>query len=523
MIPTDLVLINIKDLGIKTIQESGMNETENANNNSQFIANAMWESRDKMLYFPPGEYYFKETLNMGQGAINAPYKIFLSKETILKPSSNFTGNSLISIYETKNIEIEGGAINLLNRTGNGILCTSSNKIFKNIKIENANKFGIEVFGEGLQSEVQKILLDNIETVNCNDGGIFINSAKNIRILNCHNLGGLRAIGTKAPINNPNDLENIFIQNCSSKSTTGFGVQTYYGKNINILNCNIEGNSLTTQDKSCITIDRSSFVEVEGNIVESNTDKSTIFITGSEYVSATNNKVKGGQYGIQSSFNFEQVEDPSIDESKYINISGNLFQNNNTSIILNGSIENVVSNNICNSIGDSIIIYGQKYSSKDMISDKITLTSNICKNSIKNSGGSYVSAIPINYIGNTCSNYDGLRLYDIVIGNGLNSSRFGNKQIENFGNMKRDFMSDDQWISEYNLQVNNPHKGMRWKYQYGFFNIYNTLDELMFKFNIGNNYSSNNTEAGNLEINQNGKGLILTSPNGNIKKKMIINN
>ncbi len=413
---TDLVLINVKDLGIRTIQESEMDEIQNAENNSRFIADAMWDSKDKMLYFPPGEYYFKETLNIGQGNINAPYKILLSKETELKPSTNFSGSSLISIYETKNIEIEGGIINLLNRTGNGILCTSGNKTFKNIRVENANKFGIEVFGEGLQNEVRKIILDNIETINCGDGGIFINSAKDIRLLNCTNFGGLRAIGTKAPINNPNNLENVFIQNCSSKGTTGFGIQTYYGKNINILNCYVEGNSLINGDKSCITIDRSSFVEVNGNIVESDTDKTVIFITGSEYINILNNKVRGGQYGIQSSFNFEQTEDSGIDESKYINISGNLLNNNKTSIILNGSIENVISNNICNSINDSIIIYGQIYSSKNMISDRINMVSNICKTKITNSGGSYVSNTPINYLGNICESYDGLRDYDIIIGN-----------------------------------------------------------------------------------------------------------
>lgn len=523
MTPSDLVLINIKDFGIKTIKESGMDETKNADNNSQLIATAMRNSEDKILYFPPGEYYFKETLNIGQGQINAPHKIIFSGGTIFKPSSNFSGSSLISIYETKKIEIEGGTINLLNRTENGILCTSANKTFKNITVKNANKFGIEVFGEGLPKEIKNISLKNIETIDCLTGGIFINSIKNVQIINCNNSGGLRAIGTKAPIAKPNDLENVIIQNCSSRNTTGFGIQTYYGKNIHILNCYVQGNSLRTDDKSCITIDRSNLVEVHGNIVESNTDKSVIFVTGSENVSITNNKVKGGRFGIQSCFNFEQEEDASIDQSRYITISGNILENNDTSITLNGSMETVIANNICTSTKDSLVIYGQKYISKDMTSSKITVTSNICNNNISNSGGTYVSYIPINYLGNICKNYEGIRQQDVVIGNGLNSLRLGNKQIENFANTKRSPMNNDQWISEYNLQTNDIHKGMRWKYQYGFFNIYNTLDELMFKFNIGNNYKQEINEVGNLEINQKGKGLILTSPDGNIKKKIIINN
>lgn len=43
--------------------------------------------------------------------------------------------------------------------------------------------------------------------------------------------------------------------------------------------------------------------------------------------------------------------------------------------------------------------------------------------------------------------------------------------------------------------------------------------VIIKINLGSNY--NNTEVCNLEINQRGKGLILTSPGGKIKRLSII--
>jgi hypothetical protein len=471
--PADIVLINVQDLGIKTIAQSANNETTNAVNNSDNINYALFFAKNKILFFPDGEYYFNKLINMGDG--NIPHKIILSSETILKPSTGFNDFVLLNIYETKQLEIFGGSIDMrnfdtTNTSGiSGISYTYGNKVFKIINITN---IGLMLTGEGLTHEIKNITIERVETISCKEGGIFMNSVKNIKIIDCINDGGVRAIGVKAPIIKPNALENIFIENCSSKNTTGFGIQSYYGKFITISKCYIEGFNLTEQDHSIIIIDRSNHVEVTGNMVLSNStiDKASIFVTGSKYVNVLNNQVIGGFLGISSTFNFEQLtEDPTINESEFINISNNTLKDNSTSIDIIGSLNVNISNNICDTLltrsAHSITICGQEFEGEDMISGNVVIMSNICNKDIQNTGGQYISNVPINYIGNICSNYIGVRLFDFVLGNGIDSIRLGNKQLENLTNIKRNQMSDDQWISEFNLDSNINHKGMRWKYQY----------------------------------------------------------
>lgn len=449
-----------------------------------------------------------DTINI-QNALDLKGKIILNDDYII--SSNLIVHSDTIIDGNGTIKRKDNSVVndmfLINEPN------AKNILIKNIKIFNGSRFGIQVFGTDVDnnSKPNNIIIENIYTENCSQGGIFLASCNNIRVSNCINKGGVRHIGTFAPINNPECTHDITIENNKTEKTSSFGYQTYYGKDILISNNIADGTLALNGDKSCITVDRSKNVTVIGNLC-TNARKNNIFVTGTTSCSVVGNTCIGSiEHNIQVMYNTEYNEDSTIKEANFTTLSSNVITGNG--IIINSAKNTVISNNVINSITAPIFIMEQTRTGDDlkMKTTNLIVSNNICTGSIERRP----TSDGITFIDNICSSYNGLTNKDLVIDKKL--MRFAGLQLEDIGNIKRVNMSDDFRILEYNLANSSAQKGMIQAYQYGAWRIYDSNNENRFAFFVGTSGNS-----GDFEVNTKGKGIILKSPNGNIRKRIIIN-
>jgi parallel beta-helix repeat protein len=187
-------------------------------------------------------------------------------------------------------------------------------------------------------------------------GIYINSAKNIRIEGHETLRGARGICTQAPggtlspsgappgMNRPYDVENVIVRDCKVTETTQFGIQFFYGRDLvaegNYVDCSL----MTGGDKSGITVDRAERVTVSGNRIL-NAPENGIFLAGSKDVTITGNVVSGGKRGIQAYFNNESDEDPGRKQCERITVVANTVVSvSGTAIIYNGVTDGTIAGN-----------------------------------------------------------------------------------------------------------------------------------------------------------------------------------
>ena len=392
--------------------------------------------------------------------------------------------------------------------------SASNIKIKGITIKNATRFGIQIYGQEVVSKPHDITIENIKTINCGQGGMFLNSCYNVTVRNCFNDGGVRAIGTFAPIDNPLVTHNIVIDRCDSINTIGFGHQTYYGKNITINNCNIDGTLTNSQDRSCITVDRSKEVVVSNNILK-NATSSNIFVTGCEGVTVNNNVTFGGVYGIQCIYNLESQEDAEIKENKNTVISNNIVKNaSNTGIILNSCLKHTIISNSISDCEKGIYIMQQVRERDDvqMISDSINIVSNITDNDIE------LTSIDgsCDFLYNIYRSIKGLSSKNKVIDN--KTIRLSNTNLEEVGFIKKTNASHTSWLLENRYSDESYHKG---------WNMHNNYGSLVFSDSDGNSAFSINISDGNnkkdIQTIKAGAGLIVTSPDGNITKRIGISN
>lgn len=241
-----------------------------------------------------------------------------------------------------------GSITSTNSNEDIFLISSNNA--NNIKISNikldGGRYGVQIYGVDSTIKPHDISLNNIKTVNCLFGGIFVNVAHDVKISGCVNDGGYRHIGVIAPITAPDSTYNVSIKNCMSNNTTHYVYQAYYGKNIKIISNSGDGSLLASEDKTVITVDRTKNCIVNANVC-TNGGISNIFVTGADGCTITDNHCSGGDYGIQVCYNIEN-EDLAIKESKNTTIANNVCVNQNIhGIIVNSCINVNIANNLIN--------------------------------------------------------------------------------------------------------------------------------------------------------------------------------
>lgn len=422
---------------------------------------------------------------------------------------------------------------LLGYNGDIFYMTGSNSLnseAKNILIEGWKVvpalattvgFGVQVNGESFTYKPSNVTIRDNSFINCPLGGVFINSATFCTVSRNFVDGGFRTVGTKAPIATPSDCSKILISENMSINTTQYGIQTYYGYAIVVANNIIDGSKTISGDLSCITIDRTTEATVIGNSVR-NAANDQIFVTGVKDVTVTGNTCVGGKGGIQVCYNFEDVEDPDLKESVNVTVTGNAINfTSDRGIIFNGvQRSTITSNSIRGGVGNAIALVetirpGDSYQS---VTSDIAITANVCERgyfqSTVASGG-----LRISVIANLFASYGGTNNNTILMNNdGLLSLRFGNKPLENFGLLKREAMSADQWLMEFRLADESFHKGFVQRYLYGDILFQDSAGVGCFRIGVGEG-----TNKKDIATDKAGAGLIVKSPNGLVQMRIGIDN
>ncbi len=483
----DLGIVSVKDFGAKG---DGLTNDIDAFNTSIH--------QGSVIYIPAGVYLIKDRIVLAN---------ISNKKIVFDPNSKI-------ICDFNGLGYNADAIHII---GN-----SHDLIIENANIENATAFGIQILGEGYINKPYNITVKNLRTKNCTWGGLFINSSHDIEVDKVFNDGGFRAIGTKAPINEPNVCYNVKISKVTSINTTQFCVQTYYGNNILIEGCMLDASCTTSQDRSCITVDRSKNTKVVNNFVK-NSPANNIFVTGVEGVIVVGNTSIGGQYGIQICFNFEHGEDASINESKNVIVTNNtVFDYTTCGVILNGAKKTTIATNAFKTISDvanDIYIMGfQRADGINQVTEEIIVTGNSSEKKCTIANRGYING-GITFLGNTFPEIIGVDTNkDICINNGQ-SINLGRKQVENFGLLKRSGLSDDTWLMEFRPTNETVNHGMVIKYVYGECYLSDPVTNTdRFVFGIGSNGS-----GGDIKVLTPGRGILIKTPDGTKTYRISVDN
>ena len=385
-------------------------------------------------------------------------------------------------------------------------------------------FGVQTNGQSFTYAPTNIKVRDNTFKNCPSGGVFVAQSTWVQVTGNHTDGGSRAVGVFASIVLPNSCSNILVSGNTCVNTVEYGIQTYYGYAIAISGNDLEGSALMlTGDRSCITVDRSSEVSVVGNITR-NAPIDQIYVTGSRDVVVSGNTCVGGTGGIQVNANFEYVEDASIHESLNVSVTGNACNfNSDKGIIFNGVQNSTITGNSVRGTpasGISVIEF-TRGDAVAMQSLNISVIGNSCEaapyfQQFPNGGGTGFSII-----GNYFSGYAGTGILpaQIAINNNPASAlNFGQRQIENFGLLKRTDMPASLRLQEYRLADESYHKGCYVSYDYG--TMYFSDSTGVPCFGIGVGEGSNKKDMTALKA---GAGFVVTSPNGLVTKRIGIDN
>lgn len=451
-------------------------------------------------------------------------KVYLIKNRILpKRNQTLRGNNSTLKPDYSLLGYNGDIFYLVG--SNSLNSEAKNIIIEGWKVVPALAttvgFGVQVNGESFTYKPSNITIRDNSFTNCPLGGVFINSATFCTVSRNFVDGGYRTVGTKAPIATPSDCYKILISENMSINTTQYGIQTYYGYAIVVANNIIDGTMTTSGDLSCITIDRTTEATVIGNSVR-NSGNDQIFVTGVKDVTVTGNTCLGGKGGIQVCYNFEDVEDPALKESVNVTVTGNAINfTSDRGIIFNGvKRSTITSNSIRGGVGNAIALVetirpGDSYQS---VTSDIAITANVCERgyfqSTVASGG-----LRISVIANLFASYVGTNNNTILMNNdGLLSLRFGDKQIEHFGLLKRDNMSGDQWLMEFRLADETFNKGYVMRYASGKLIFQDSTGLGCLQLSVGEGSGKKDIETLNA-----GSGMIVTSPDGLTRKRISIDN
>lgn len=318
-------------------------------------------------------------------------------------AGNFPSSSCIHLFNSEQVVIEN--VSCGNSTNENIsIQYGTNEIQVKNSFLSGGSFCVQVYGVNNNIELPLIVEDYprnifIKNNNMNSsryGAIFINGAKNIIIEGNNITGGVRGIGIGIPYRMSSSklsnilgdfwsTENISIKKNNISNTENYGIQTYYGKNISI-DSNIVTNVLgLSEDKSCLTIDRSRNVSASYNkLIGSDKVVNVVYITGAHRAVCSNNIISKGAYGIQVAANWESGEDTTINESSSIKILQNKISSTSiASIISNGSRNLEIHRNNISESNFGFIIMGSRRSrdNKQMISDSLEISNNIILKSI----------------------------------------------------------------------------------------------------------------------------------------------
>lgn len=319
-------------------------------------------------------------------------------------SNNKQSSCCIQIYYAKNITID--RVKCENSINENIaIQEGSESVFiKNCKL-NGGSFCLQVYGVDNTSKVPQLSKEHPHNIyiqknlfnNDKSGSVFINGAKNIIVIGNTIIGGLRGIGVCVPYilgaDSLNSLkgdkwstENIIIEKNNIYNTEGFGVQTFYGKNISVKKNTIKGVKGLSGDKSSLTIDRTENVTVIDNLfIGTNGTLINAFITGAKKVLFSKNNLSNSKYGIQVAANWESGEDTTINESQNVIISNNLVSNTtDCGIITNGAINVFMSGNSIRKTTYGIYLMGSERAidGRIMQTKNIKATDNILFDSVK---------------------------------------------------------------------------------------------------------------------------------------------
>lgn len=483
-------IINVKDYGATG---DGITDDEGA------IRSALESAYGNILFFPKGKYL------ISNGYIPIP------SGTIIDGCGTLKGNQ------------ETVCAFLI--TGSDINGEESN----NITIRNISFDGffqpINIYGAESIHKPHDLCFIDLNFVNAVDSGIFLNSCSNVIISRCKISGSKRGFSAMAPISSPTDLNKIIFDNCVTEKTTGFCYQIYYGTDIVISSCVADGTLLSTDDKSCITIDRSQNVSViGGSLIGGSNAGSLIYVAGAQGVSISGTVINGkaAAAGVLINCNNEYEEDALVKESNAISLQGLSINNSDIGINLLGcynvSIDGCV---VKNTIGDNSVHlnYVTRGDGVTMVLEKIKITGCTLDKRINVTGSTGANA----FINNYTTELIGINYVRDVVLNLNNEAYFPYDNINYKGILKRLGAPDETWVHQI-LCENTTYKSMLVKYGYGECIICQTNSDgtnvtPIFGFNVGKDTDT----IRDLKLYNPGAGVILTTPDGLNKYRISVSN
>ncbi|MXP20249.1 hypothetical protein GIY30_02575 [Gordonia sp. HNM0687] len=402
--------------------------------------------------------------------------------------------------------------------------SASNCRIENCKIIATNqknvKFGIEVYGATTAAKPANILIRGVVTKNCDKGGIFLNTCTAIRIVDCINDGGNRAIGVGATKSH-SDTTDVLVQGCSSKNSLSFCFQTYYGSAIQLVGNVGDGSKQRSADFSIITVDRSRDVSVMANSC-TNSPEAQIYVTGASGVNVTGNIVSGGAHGIHVCCNFEAEEDAAIREARNISVTGNITSSHAVSdVLINGVQQAVVSANAMRGTACSLRVQDtiRRQDSMQMNTRDFSAVGNVGSAEFQASIES-PSAAP-STIALAANRFTGWTGWDRRF-SGLDvintEYRLGGNQLTQIGAIKYDDVAGPSAIREFRFADETANHGFVEQVDSGRINYINAeTSKSLLTMHI-----SNSDGARGIEVLPNGGGIYLHSPDGTRFKVSVAN-
>jgi hypothetical protein len=290
-----------------------------------------------------------------------------SDSTILLASGTYQISRPINILATTHdviIYAYGASIDASRSTlsgADGIVIYGSetsaahNIIIAGLDVKNSNDLAFSSYGQGSRHNPYNLAFIETSTQNAASVGILMNSAENVLVYGHKDTGSKRGIvfmspgadsGTFLPLDKPYDVSNIAVINSHVTGTQEYAYQFYFGRDILFANNYADGSSIISGEIAGVVFDRSENILVLNNTIEK-ASVSQILLNGTVNSLVAENHVIGGEFGIQTFYNWENDENPGIFQAEnsfvYRNVaegfskSGVIFHGVHTGLILENAL------------------------------------------------------------------------------------------------------------------------------------------------------------------------------------------
>ncbi|EHL97847.1 hypothetical protein HMPREF9946_03903, partial [Acetobacteraceae bacterium AT-5844] len=228
-------------------------------------------------------------------------------------------------------------------------------IIAGLDIKNSNDLAFSSYGQGDRKNPYNIAFIDTSSHDAATAGFLMNSAQNVLLYNHKDSGSKRGIvfmspgadsGSFLPLDTPYDVSNVAVIDCYVSGTDEYAYQFYFGKDILFAGNYADGASISVGEIAGVVFDRSENILVLDNVIE-NTAVNQILLNATVNSLVADNHVIGGEFGIQTFYNWENDENPDIYQAKnsivYKNIaedytkSGVIFHGVHHGLILENTI------------------------------------------------------------------------------------------------------------------------------------------------------------------------------------------